>query len=88
MIKILRAIGFGVVLGTTLFFIPFVFKFILFALIIGLIFKMYFKAKRRHFIHYHYQGFGASHEPIVPIDNQWYHPNIQGNGSVNQINIY
>ncbi|SEQ82101.1 hypothetical protein [Pedobacter rhizosphaerae] len=87
MIKILRAIGFGIVLGATLFFVPFVFKFILIALFIGLIFKMYFKAKRRHFMQYYRQDFGFYNEPIVPIDNSWYRPNIQGNGKITQINI-
>lgn len=84
--KILKTIGFGMVLGTVAFFIPFVFKFILAIILIGLMFRT-FASRRRHYFHSRYNGFENHYSPIVPIDNQWYRPNVQGNGIVNHINV-
>ncbi|MGM9476656.1 hypothetical protein ACS5PU_09495 [Pedobacter sp. GSP4] len=84
--KILKAIGFGIVLGATAFFIPFVFKFIFAAILIGLIFRAFIGRKRRYF-HSRFNRFENNYSPIVPIDNQWYRPTVQGNGTVNHINI-
>jgi hypothetical protein len=84
--KILKTIGFGIVLGTAAFFIPFVFKFIFAVMLIGLIFRGFIGRRRYHF-HNRFNGFENHYNPIVPIDNQWYRPNVQGNGTVNNINV-
>ncbi|QNN41878.1 hypothetical protein [Pedobacter roseus] len=84
--KILKAIGFGIVLGAAAFFIPFVFKFILAFVLIGFMFRV-FAGRRRHYFHNRYNGFENHFNPIVPIDNQWYKPNVQSNGTVNNINV-
>jgi len=84
--QILKTIAFGIVLGASAFFIPFIFKFILALIIIGFVFKMIFRGGRRHFAN-RFERFDYDYSPIVPIDNQWYKPTVQGNGSVNQIHI-
>jgi len=84
--KILKTIGFGIVLGAAAFFIPFVFKFILAAMLLGLVLRAFVFRKRHHF-HNRFNGFENHYNPIVPIDNQWYRPTVQGNGAVNNINI-
>ncbi|KQM78303.1 hypothetical protein ASE74_14815 [Pedobacter sp. Leaf216] len=84
--KILKTIGFGIVIGAAAFFIPFVFKFIFAAMLIGLIFRVII-GRRRHHFHHRFNGFEQYYNPIVPIDNQWYRPNVQGNGTVNNINV-
>jgi len=84
--KILKTIGFGIVLGAAAFFIPFVFKFILAFVLIGLIFRA-FASRRRHYFHSRYNGFENNYSPIVPIDNQWYRPTLEGNETVNNINV-
>lgn len=84
--KILKAIGFGMILGAAAFFIPFVFKFILAAVLIGFIFRA-FAGRRRYYFHSRYNGFENHFNPIVPIDNQWYRPTVQSNGTVNNINV-
>jgi len=84
--KILKTIGFGMLLGAVAFFIPFVFKFILAIMLIGLMFRV-FTGRRRHYFHNRFNGFENHYSPIVPIDNQWYRPNVQGNGTVNLINV-
>jgi hypothetical protein len=84
--KILKTIGFGIVLGAIAFFIPFVFKFIFAIMLIGLMFRA-FASRRRHYIHSRYNGFENNYSPVVPIDNQWYKPALQGNGTVNNINV-
>lgn len=84
--KILKAIGFGIVLGATAFFIPFIFKFILIAMVIGMVFRIFVYRKHRHFIE-RFNEFESHYSNVVPIDNQWYRPTIQGNGSVQNINI-
>ena len=81
--KILKTIGFGIVLGTAAFFIPFAFKFILAVMLLGLILRA-FAFRRRH--HFH-NRFEQHYNPIVPIDNQWYRPTVQGNGIENNINV-
>ncbi|RZL22820.1 MAG: hypothetical protein EOO96_23785 [Pedobacter sp.] len=83
----LKSIGFGIVLGAAAFFIPFLFKFIFAVLLIGLVFRLIFKRRiYRHFTN-KYERFGHYYSPIVPIDNQWYKPAIQGNGTVHNVNI-
>jgi len=85
--QILKSIGFGILLGAVAFFIPFIFKFIFAVLIIGFVFKMIFRARRhRHFAN-KFEGFGNHYALIVPIDNQWYKPSVQGNGLVQNINV-
>ncbi|WP_231425566.1 hypothetical protein [Pedobacter sp. Leaf250] len=84
--QIIKAIAFGILLGATVFFVPFIFKFILGLMVIGLFFKLAFSRRRRRFIN-RFEGFDHHYSPIVPIDNQWYKPTIQGNGPVNHINI-
>jgi len=84
--KILKTIGFGIVLGAAAFFIPFVFKFIFALMLIGLMFRV-FIGRKYHRFHNRFNGFGHHYNPIVPIDNQWYRPNVQGNGTVNNINV-
>jgi len=84
--KILKTIVFGMVLGAAAFFIPFVFKFILAIVMIGLLFRI-FTGRQRHYFHSRFNGFENHYSPIVPIDNQWYRPNVQSNGTVNHINI-
>jgi hypothetical protein len=84
--KILKAIGFGIVLGAAAFFIPFIFKFILAIMLIGFIFKA-FTLRRRQYFHSRFNGFENNFNPIVPIDNQWYKPTVQSNGTVNNINV-
>ncbi len=84
--KILKTIGFGMVLGAIAFFIPFVFKFILAIAVIGLMFRI-FSGKPRHYFYNRYNDFENHYNSIVPINNQWYRPNVQGNGIVNHINI-
>ncbi|WP_412466849.1 hypothetical protein [Pedobacter sp. KLB.chiD] len=86
MMKILKTIGFGILLGAVAFLIPFVFKFILAIMLIGLMFRI-FTGRRRHYFHNRFKGFENHYSPIVPIDNQWYRPVIQGSGTVNHINI-
>jgi hypothetical protein len=85
--KIFRSIGFGIVLGAVLFFAPGVFAFVLTAMIIGITLILIFKGhKRRHFMHrfHHYRN---HYQQVVPIDNQWYRPAVQGNGPVKDINV-
>ncbi len=84
--KIFKTIGFGMVLGAVAFFIPFVFKFILALTLIGLMFRL-LTGSRRHYFYNRYNDSGNHYSPIVPIDNQWYRPTVQGNGTVNHINI-
>ncbi|MGN7987225.1 hypothetical protein ACTJKC_07795 [Pedobacter sp. 22226] len=84
--KILKAIGFGMIFGAAAFFIPYVFKFILAAVLIGFIFRA-FAGRRRYYFHSRYNGFENHFNPIVPIDNQWYRPTVQSNGTVNNINV-
>ncbi|WP_426326971.1 hypothetical protein [Pedobacter sp. R-06] len=84
--KILKTIGFGIVLGAVAFFIPFVFKFILAIALIGFMFRI-FIGRRHHYFHNRFNGFENHYNPIVPIDNQWYRPTVQGNGTVNNINV-
>lgn len=84
--KILKAIGFGIVLGTAAFFIPFIFKFILIAMVIGMVIRVFAHRKRRHFM-WQFKGFENHYSNIVPIDNQWYKPTIQGNGQAQNINV-
>ncbi|MDQ0636610.1 hypothetical protein QF042_000175 [Pedobacter sp. W3I1] len=84
--KILKTIGFGIVLGAVAFFIPFVFKFIFAIMLIGLMFRI-FIGRRHHYFHNRFNGFENYYNPIVPIDNQWYRPTVQGNGTVNNINV-
>lgn len=85
--KILKAIGFGIVLGAAVFFVPFIFKFILIVMLIGMVFRM-FAYKRRRYFNQRFGGYYPHHfEPITPIDGQWYRPDIQGNGITNSINV-
>ena len=84
--QIFKAIAFGILLGAAVFFVPFIFKFILGLMVIGLFLKMIFGRRRRHFAN-RFQEFNSNYSPIVPIDNQWYKPTIQGNGPTNHINI-
>nr|WP_199156713.1 hypothetical protein [Pedobacter sp. ASV2] len=85
--KIFKAIGFGIVLGAALFFIPFVFKFILIAAVIGMVFKMMFRGRRSHFAQ-RFEGYYPNHfQKITPIDGQWYKPEVQSNGITNHVNI-
>ena len=84
--KILKTIGFGIVLGAVAFFIPFVFKLILAIMLIGLMLRI-FIGRRHHYFHNRFNGFESNYNPIVPIDNQWYRPTVQGNGTVNNINV-
>lgn len=86
--KILKAIGFGIALGATAFFIPFIFKFMLVAIIVGMFFRMFAHNRRRHFA-YRFDGHYANnpYNQIIPIDGQWYKPNVQSNGLENNINI-
>jgi len=84
--QIFKTIAFGIALGATLFFVPIIFKFILSVIVVGLFFKMVFGRRRRRFTD-GFTPFNPQYSPIVPIDNQWYKPNIHGNGPVNHINI-
>lgn len=85
--QLLKSIGFGIALGAVAFFIPFIFKFIFAVMIIGFVFKMIFRGRRhRHFAD-KLEGFGNYYAPIVPVDNQWYKPSVQGNGPVQNINV-
>ena len=84
--KILKAIGFGIVLGATMFFVPFIFKFILIAMVIGMVARLFAYRKRRHFME-RFAEFEPQFSGVVPIDNQWYKPTIQGDGLVQNINV-
>ncbi|MDQ1140960.1 hypothetical protein [Pedobacter agri] len=84
--QILKTIAFGIVLGTAVFFVPFIFKFILALMVIGFTFGMIFTGRRRHFVN-RFERFDSNYSPIVPIDNQWYKPSVQSNGQINNINI-
>jgi len=84
--KILKAIGFGIVLGATMFFVPFIFKFILIAMVIGMVARMLAYRKRRHFME-RFNHFENNYSTIVPIDNQWYKSTVQANGLVQNINV-
>ncbi|MFC3561447.1 hypothetical protein [Pedobacter jamesrossensis] len=86
--KILKATGFGIVLGATAFFIPFIFKFILIAMVIGMVFRMFAHSKRRHFMHRFEMYQNNNHfSQITPIDNQWYTPTVERNSPVQNINV-
>jgi len=85
--KILKAIGFGIVLGAALFFVPFIFKFILIAMLIGMVFRVFAYNRRRHFAQRFNGYYHNPFEQITPIDGQWYRPNVQGNGIANSINV-
>jgi len=85
--QILKSIGFGIVLGAVAFFIPIIFKFIFAVMIIGFMFRMIFRGSRRRHFANRFEGFGNNYSPIVPIDNQWYKPTVQGNGQVQNINV-
>lgn len=84
--QILKTIAFGIVLGTAVFFMPFVFRFILAVMVIGFMFRMIFGHRRRRFIN-RFEQFSSNYVPVVPIDNQWYRPAVQSNGQVNHVNI-
>jgi hypothetical protein len=85
--QIIKSIGFGIVLGAVAFFIPFIFKFIFALMIIGVVSRMILRGRRRrHFVN-RFEGFGNYYAPIVPIDNQWYKPSVQGNGPIQNINV-
>lgn len=84
--QILKTIAFGIVLGTAVFFVSFIFKFILALMVLGFTFRMIFKGRRRHFGN-RFESFDSNYSPIVPIDNQWYKPSVQSNGQINNINI-
>lgn len=85
--KILKTIAFGMILGTALFFVPFIFKFLLVVMVIGLMFKLISGGRRRRHFMNRFEEFGYHPAQVIPIDNQWYKPTIQGNGPVNYINI-
>ncbi|GGI26654.1 hypothetical protein [Pedobacter mendelii] len=85
--QILKTIGFGIVLGATAFFIPFIFKFIFAVFLVGLIFKMISKGRKRSYIDGSFESYGNYYSPIVSIDNQWYKPEVKGNGFVQNINV-
>ncbi|MCZ4243081.1 hypothetical protein [Pedobacter punctiformis] len=85
--KILKAIGFGIVLGAVIFFIPFVFKFILIAAVIGLTIKMVFRSRRRYFATQFEGYYPNNFQRITPIDGQWYKPEIQGSGITSNVNV-
>ncbi|RZL38029.1 MAG: hypothetical protein EOO96_03775 [Pedobacter sp.] len=85
--QILKTIGFGIVLGTVAFFIPFIFKFILASMIIGFVFRVIFRSGRRRRFAHRFEGFAQNYSPIVPIDNQWYKPAVQQVGPTQNINI-
>ena len=84
--KILKAIGFGIILGAAMFFVPFIFKFILIVMIIGMIFRMFANNRRRHFAQ-RFEEYSNNFGQIIPIDGQWYKPNVKQNGVENNINI-
>jgi len=90
--KILRAAIIGFAIGTALFFVPFIFRFVLFAALIGFIMRAVFW--RRHWRHaarwqrFHgYYDHSANNNPI-PIDGKWYRPNMQKGGSINDIPLH
>ena len=85
--QILKAIGFGIILGTAAFFIPFIFKFIFTLMVVALVFKMMFGARKRRRFERWNGKFNDSFAPIVPIDNQWYKATIDRKSSVQEINI-
>ena len=74
-------------LGTAAFFVPFIFKFMLIAMIIGMLFRMFAYHRRRHFSHRFNEYYANSSNQMVPIDGQWYKPNIQSSGIENNINV-
>lgn len=84
--KILKTIAFGIILGTALFFVPFIFKFLLAATAIGLMFKLIGGGRRRRHLMNRFEAFGYHPAEVIPIDNQWYKPTIQSNGPINYIN--
>ncbi|RZK17487.1 MAG: hypothetical protein EOO86_12515 [Pedobacter sp.] len=84
--QILKTIAFGIVLGTAVFFVPFIFKFILAVMVIGFMARMIFGQSRRRFVN-RFEPFNSNYAPIIPIDNQWYKPSVQSNGQINNINI-
>ena len=83
---IFRAVAIGLLAGLALFFVPFLFRFFLFALVIWLIVRFFFR--RRWYGRYGYMGGcppapysnDASGNFIVPIDRQGYTPPVQGKG--------
>ncbi|MFC4211660.1 hypothetical protein ACFOWA_10735 [Pedobacter lithocola] len=85
--QILKTIGFGIVLGATAFFIPFIFKFIFAVMVIGFVFKMISRGKKRKHFTSRFESYSNYYSPVVPIDNQWYKPAVQGNGFVQNINV-
>ncbi|WP_443945324.1 hypothetical protein ACJVDH_20785 [Pedobacter sp. AW1-32] len=85
MIKIIRAIGFGVILGATLFFAPFVFKYMLVALFVAMAFRMIFFGNRSRFVKYYDHESG--YEPIVPIDGYSFTTNLKGTHSLHNVEI-
>ncbi|KLT64540.1 hypothetical protein [Pedobacter sp. BMA] len=85
--QILKSIGFGIVLGAIAFFIPFIFKFIFGMIIIGFVFKMFFRGRRHRRLEQHFENFSSHYAPVVPIDNQWYKPVISENGYIQNINV-
>lgn len=85
--KILKALGFGIVLGTAAFFIPYIFKFIFSVIIIGFVLRMIFRSRRRRYFPNHFDAHENYYSPIVPIDNQWYKTNVRGNSTVQNINV-
>lgn len=71
--QIIKTIAFGMLLGSAIFLVPFLFKFILVMMVIGLFFKMIIGQRRRHFVNrFEMQHFNYAH--VVPIDNQWHQP--------------
>jgi len=90
--KILRAAVVGFAIGTALFFVPFLFRFILFAILIGFILRMV-SGRRRHYHMARWQRFhGYSHyrpydNEAIPIDGKWYRPDMQKGGASNDIPI-
>jgi len=85
--KILKTIAFGIALGASVFFVPFIFKLMLAIMLIGFMLKMVFERKHRRFAN-RFDTFHQYNAAIVPIDNQWHRPTIQGNGLVNHVNVH
>jgi hypothetical protein len=95
--NVFRPIAIGIVIGAGLFFVPFLFRFILFVLLLFFIIRLIFgwgwrrgwRNRRFYGPPFFYDPYDRNNEEdIVPIDRQWYRPSIQRRGPENNFPVH
>ncbi|MDQ3844322.1 MAG: hypothetical protein M3342_09955 [Bacteroidota bacterium] len=84
--RVARAVLIGIIIGAGLFFMPFLFRFVLFFLLIGFLFRFFFWGWRWRrwggwgrypFYDYRYSLYEGDRP--IPIDRDWHKPSIDRN---------